>query len=127
MLIWTSRGVKRASTEDLEEALRALLQLIPLGRVTTYGDLAAALGLSPRAVGKMLARNREPIIVPCHRVIKANGSLGSYSFGGREKMKRRLLELEGVEFDERGRVPRAYFVRLELLLGSHRSTRGRRA
>jgi methylated-DNA-[protein]-cysteine S-methyltransferase len=77
---------------------------IPRGRVMTYGGLAAKLGLpgGARAIGNALARNPFPIVIPCHRVIRNDGSLGG--FGGGLPMKRTLLEMEGVVFDARGRV-----------------------
>jgi methylated-DNA-[protein]-cysteine S-methyltransferase len=55
-----------------------------------------------RAVGTALARNPFPIIIPCHRTVRSNGDLGG--FGGGLKMKRELLELEGVQFSTTGRV-----------------------
>ncbi len=67
------------------------------GKVRTYGELAVASG-SPRAaraVGSVMARNRFPIIIPCHRVVGASGSLGGFSARDGIKMKRRMLELEG--------------------------------
>lgn len=103
-----------------EEVLSALLQLVPLGMVTTYGSLARLLGTSPRAVGRMLGRNRWPIVVPCHRVVRSSGDLGGYTISGREgrEFKLKLLRLEGVGM-RGGRVRRESFVRLdELLLGS---------
>jgi len=69
---------------------------IPLGKTLTYGQLAAKAG-SPgaaRAVGRCMARNRVPVIVPCHRVVASGGQLGGYSAAGGTAMKRRLLELE---------------------------------
>jgi methylated-DNA-[protein]-cysteine S-methyltransferase len=69
------------------------------GRVRSYGELAAAAG-SPgaaRAVGSVMAKNRYPIIVPCHRVVGAAGSLGGFSARDGLNMKRRMLELEGAE------------------------------
>lgn len=69
---------------------------IPLGQTRTYAELAAAAG-SPqaaRAVGNVMAGNRIPIIVPCHRVVGSGGSLGGYSATGGLRTKRRLLELE---------------------------------
>lgn len=67
---------------------------IPLGQVRTYRWVARKIG-SPRAyraVGQALKNNPWPIIIPCHRVIASNGTLGGYSSGiGRKK---RLLELE---------------------------------
>jgi methylated-DNA-[protein]-cysteine S-methyltransferase len=69
---------------------------IPRGKVATYSGLAAKVGCpgAARAVGTALANNPFPIIIPCHRVIRADGSLGG--FGGGLKMKRELLDREGV-------------------------------
>lgn len=77
---------------------------IPRGEVRTYGQVAAQVGRGggSRAVGNALARNPFPIVVPCHRTIRSDGSLGGYQ-GGAE-MKRKLLEMEGVRFDRRGYV-----------------------
>jgi methylated-DNA-[protein]-cysteine S-methyltransferase len=77
---------------------------IPRGKVATYSGLAAKLGKSraARAVGTALANNPFPIIIPCHRVVRADGSLGG--FGGGLKMKSELLTKEGVIFDSQGRV-----------------------
>jgi methylated-DNA-[protein]-cysteine S-methyltransferase len=74
------------------DALRA----IPAGTTVTYGELAARLGRpgAARAVGSAVARNPISIVVPCHRVVGANGSLTGYA-GGVEA-KRRLLSVEGV-------------------------------
>jgi len=71
---------------------------IPRGRVSTYGLLAGHLGHpgAARAVGTSLAKNPFPIVIPCHRAVRSDGSLGGYQ-GGRE-MKRALLEMEGVAF-----------------------------
>jgi methylated-DNA-[protein]-cysteine S-methyltransferase len=69
------------------------------GRVRSYGELAAAAG-SPsaaRAVGNVMANNRYPIIVPCHRVVGSAGSLGGFSARDGVNMKRRMLELEGAK------------------------------
>ena len=70
------------------EALRA----IPYGETRSYGELARELGSSARAVGRANGRNQISIIVPCHRVIGANGSLTGYA-GGLDA-KRALLEHE---------------------------------
>ena len=69
---------------------------IPSGTCWTYGQLAANAG-SPkaaRAVGMVMATNRWPIVVPCHRVVGANGKLVGYSGSGGLSTKRQLLELE---------------------------------
>ena len=67
---------------------------IPLGEIRTYGDVATALGTAPRPVGGACGANPCGIIVPCHRVIGADGSL--HGFGGGLGTKRMLLEHEGV-------------------------------
>jgi methylated-DNA-[protein]-cysteine S-methyltransferase len=75
---------------------------IPAGERRTYGQLAAEAG-SPgaaRAVGQVMASNRVPLIVPCHRVVAAGGGLGGFSAPQGLAMKRRLLALEaGALFD----------------------------
>ena len=55
------------------------LQGIPAGQVVTYGELARRLGSSARAVGQALGDNPLPIIIPCHRVVAANGGLGGFN------------------------------------------------
>jgi methylated-DNA-[protein]-cysteine S-methyltransferase len=70
---------------------------IPRGSTMTYAQLAAACG-SPgaaRAVGNVMATNRYPLIVPCHRVVGSSGSLGGFSAPSGIELKRELLELEG--------------------------------
>jgi len=70
------------------------LREIPYGETRSYADLARAVGAprAARAVGAANAANPIAIVVPCHRVIRADGSLGGY--GGGQRLKRRLLELE---------------------------------
>jgi methylated-DNA-[protein]-cysteine S-methyltransferase len=77
---------------------------IPRGWVSTYGRIARHVGVpgGARAVGRALATNPFPIIIPCHRAVRANGELGGYRGG--QKMKRALLEWEGIEFSPTGKV-----------------------
>jgi len=77
---------------------------IPRGRVSTYQRIARHLGKvkGARAVGGALASNPFPIIIPCHRAIRSDGTIGGYQGGPR--MKRTLLQMEGVSFDSLGRV-----------------------
>lgn len=76
------------------DVVRAL-QRVPYGEVVTYAELARSAGYAnaQRAAGTFCARNRYPLVLPCHRVVAANG-IGSYGSLGIE-YKRRLLELEG--------------------------------
>jgi methylated-DNA-[protein]-cysteine S-methyltransferase len=69
---------------------------IPFGQTLSYAELAAKAGSTgaARAVGNCMARNRIPLIVPCHRVIYSDGAVGFYSAPGGVGMKRRLLALE---------------------------------
>lgn len=64
---------------------------IPYGLTRTYGDVANELGTSPRAVGGACARNPLPILIPCHRLRRTDGSLGGYQYPG---LKERLLAHE---------------------------------
>jgi methylated-DNA-[protein]-cysteine S-methyltransferase len=81
-----------------QRSLTAALRAIPRGEVVAYGELAALAGRpsAARAAGTFCARNQLPIVVPCHRVVAADG-LGSYGSLGLS-YKRRLLELEGAAF-----------------------------
>jgi methylated-DNA-[protein]-cysteine S-methyltransferase len=78
-----------------QKRVLAELALVPYGEVTTYGGLAGRIGepRAARAVGGALNRNPVPIILPCHRVVGASGSLTGYA-GGLDR-KRTLLALEG--------------------------------
>lgn len=73
----------------------AAIAKIPHGRTATYGELARRLSSGARAVGMACGRNPIPIIVPCHRVVAADGRLGGYSGGDGAATKRALLRLEG--------------------------------
>jgi methylated-DNA-[protein]-cysteine S-methyltransferase len=80
-----------------QRAIAVALREIPYGESVTYGELAALAGHpnAQRAAGTFCARNRFPLVVPCHRVVAAGG-LGSFGSLGLE-YKRRLLALEGHE------------------------------
>jgi O-6-methylguanine DNA methyltransferase len=68
---------------------------IPLGYVTSYGAIAKAVGGGPRAVGNIMASNPFAPIVPCHRVVRANFSLGGYGFGLKTKIELLGREKQG--------------------------------
>lgn len=72
----------------------AALCAIPPGETRSYADIARAIGSAPRAVGGANGANPIPILIPCHRVIAADGSLGGYSGGDGPATKRYLLDLE---------------------------------
>lgn len=77
---------------------------IPRGAVSTYRLIAKHVGTpyGARAVGMALATNPFPFVIPCHRTIRSDGTLGGY--GGGQNMKRTLLEMEGVTFRDTGHV-----------------------
>ncbi|HEV7899516.1 MAG TPA: methylated-DNA--[protein]-cysteine S-methyltransferase [Planosporangium sp.] len=79
---------------EFERAVWARLATIPYGEMRTYGQVAADLGdrAAARAVGVACNRNRLPVLLPCHRVVGADGKL--VGFGGGVPRKRVLLELE---------------------------------
>jgi len=73
---------------------------VPTGKITTYGELAKAVGMinGQRVVGKIMNKNPYPVIVPCHRVIKSDGKLGGYAYG--EKIKSNMLSKEGIQISD---------------------------
>ena len=93
-----------ASCPPFQQAVLRAEHAIPRGKVSAYGLLAARLGRpgAARAVGNALATNPFPIVVPCHRALRGDGSIGGYQGG--PAMKRALLAMEGVRFDAAGRV-----------------------
>lgn len=88
---------------DFRVQVLRLAARIPEGRVSSYGELAKALGgiRFSRAVGMALNRNPRPVEVPCHRIVRSDGRIGGYARGVAEKT--RLLAEEGV-FVESGKV-----------------------
>jgi methylated-DNA-[protein]-cysteine S-methyltransferase len=82
-----------SSATDFQRQVWRLTRLIPYGETRSYGWLAQRLGKKgARAVGQALARNRLPVIIPCHRVVASDGASGDYSGG--VGLKRALLRLE---------------------------------
>ena len=70
--------------------------LVPLGKITTYSELARSIGLEngQRAIGQIMKKNPFPVIIPCHRVVKSNGEIGGYAFG--VDIKKNMLTKEGI-------------------------------
>ena len=91
-----AQKVKLARLTPFQRSVLAECAKIPKGRTRTYSQLARAIGKpnAARAVGNALAKNPLAPMIPCHRVIKADGSLGSYSGRGGTAKKMRLLEQE---------------------------------
>lgn len=79
-----------------QQAVWRQMRAIPYGAMQTYGEIARALGSSPRAVGRACGENPIPIVIPCHRVLAAGGGSGGYSGGGGVATKYQLLALEGI-------------------------------
>jgi methylated-DNA-[protein]-cysteine S-methyltransferase len=81
----------------VDRSVYAVARTIPPGQTLTYGAVAARVGTAgdARAVGQAMGRNPFPIIVPCHRVVAADGALGGFSANGGTDTKRRMLVIEG--------------------------------
>ncbi len=81
---------------NFNERCYELLNKIPKGKVTTYKEMANALGTKAwRAVGTAMAKNADLINTPCHRVVRSDGAIGQYALGTDKKSE--LLSSEGVE------------------------------
>ena len=70
------------------------LKKIKVGKTKSYGEIAKKYKLSPRHIGKICAQNKLLLVIPCHRVIKTDSTLGGFSSVGGLKLKRKLLEFE---------------------------------
>jgi O-6-methylguanine DNA methyltransferase len=97
-----TRGLQfdlRGRTPFEQEVLRAALR-IPHGEVRSYAWVAAAIGRpgAVRAVGSALGRNPVPVVIPCHRVVRSDGQVGDYVWGG--PVKRTILTAEGIDIAE---------------------------
>lgn len=91
---------------EFQKRVYAVVEQIPYGRVVTYGEVARMSG-SPRAsraVGNILHKNPFFGVVPCHRVVHADGALAEpFAFGG-ERIQREMLEKEGIAFTKEDKV-----------------------
>ena len=83
----------------IEEKIYCKLLQVPEGYVTTYGNLAKAINLKngQRVVGKIMKNNPFPVIIPCHRVVKSDGTIGGYAYGS--ETKKNMLSEEGLEIN----------------------------
>jgi len=82
---------------NLSQNVYKKLLEVPKGKVTTYGELAKAVGLKngQRVIGKIMNKNQFPVIIPCHRVIMSDGKIGGYAYG--TKIKSNMLANEGIK------------------------------
>jgi len=82
---------------NLEQKVYKKLLNVPKGQITTYGDLAKAVGLKngQRVIGSIMNKNPYPVLVPCHRVVMSTGKIGGYAYGEHVKMK--MLSDEGIQ------------------------------
>ena len=82
---------------NIEQLVYKKLLQVPKGKVTTYGELAKAVGLKngQRSIGRIMNKNPYPVIVPCHRVVNSNGKIGGYAYG--QDVKTNMLSKEGIE------------------------------
>jgi methylated-DNA-[protein]-cysteine S-methyltransferase len=78
----------------LQKKIWKQLSKIGYGKTKTYGDIARALHTSPRYVGNVCGQNNHLLVIPCHRVIRTDGTLGGFSGLGGTKLKQKLLKLE---------------------------------
>jgi len=85
---------------NLDKKIYKKLLEVPEGKITTYGELAKAVGIKngQRAVGRIMNKNPYPVIIPCHRVVKSDGKVGGYAYG--QHVKINMLSKEGIKIKE---------------------------
>ena len=79
---------------QIQKKVWSELRKIKPGQTKTYGEIAKKFKLSPRRVGKICGQNKLLLSIPCHRVIRSNGSLGGFTSAGGINLKKKLLEFE---------------------------------
>jgi len=82
---------------NLQQKIYKKLLEVPKGQITTYGELAKAVGLKngQREVGKKMIKNPYPVIIPLHRVVMSTGKIGGSAYG--EPVKTKMLKAEGIK------------------------------
>ena len=82
---------------NLEQQVYKKLTEVPQGKVTTYTELAKAVGLKngQRVIGQIMKKNPYPAIIPCHRVVNSDGKVGGYAYG--VDVKKNMLQKEGIK------------------------------
>ena len=79
---------------SIQKKIWGNLKKIKFGKTKTYGEIAKKYKISPRHVGKICGQNKIVLVVPCHRVIRSDGSLGGFSGPGGLLLKKQLLDFE---------------------------------
>ena len=98
-----SKKTKKINSNILMEGSNLQIKIwkelikIPYGKTKSYGEIAKIVKTSPRYVGNVCGQNKHILIVPCHRVIRTDGSLGGFSSRGGLSLKKRLLNMENVK------------------------------
>ena len=88
------RAPHRMNGDQVQIKVWNELKKIKFGHTKTYGDIAKKFKLSPRHVGKICGQNKLPLLIPCHRVIRSDGTLGGFSSVGGVNLKKKLLQFE---------------------------------
>lgn len=91
----------KIATDQLSSYSKKVLnctRLVPVGYVTSYGAIAKVVGGSARSVGRVQASNPFPLLIPCHRVVRSDLSIGGYGYG--EQVKREILQREERGYEE---------------------------
>ena len=98
-----SKKTKKINSNILMEGSNLQIKIwnelikIPYGKTKSYGEIAKKVKTSPRYVGNVCGQNKHILIVPCHRVIRTDGSLGGFSSRGGLSLKKRLLDMESAK------------------------------
>ena len=79
---------------DIQKKVWKELTRIKLGKTKSYGEIAKKFKLSPRHVGKICGQNKIAIAIPCHRVVRSDGSMGGFSSRGGIILKKKILDFE---------------------------------
>ena len=100
---YCSKKTKKINSNILLEGSNLQIRIwkelikIPYGKTKSYGEIAKIVKTSPRYVGNVCSQNKHILIVPCHRVIRTDGSLGGFSSSGGLSLKKRLLNMENAK------------------------------
>ena len=78
----------------IQKKVRQELTTIKIGKTKSYGEIAKKFKLSPRHIGKICGQNKIPLAIPCHRVIRSDGTMGGFSSSGGIILKKKLLNFE---------------------------------